>query len=65
MSTQTGISTVDKFLLKDLEKIFVYVLDPSSLTFDFAATLLNPVYWKLLTSNDTAKNLLEEHDVIQ
>ena len=34
MSTQTGISTVAKFLLKGLEKRFVYVLDPISPTFD-------------------------------
>ena len=44
MSTQIGISTVAKILLKELEKRFVYVLDPSSPTFDLAATLLNPVY---------------------
>ena len=43
MSTQTGISTVAKFLFKELEKRFVYVLlDPISPTFDsvyLAATL--------------------------
>ena len=33
MSTQTGISTVAKFLLKELQKRFVHV-DPSSPTFD-------------------------------
>ena len=43
MCTQTGISTVAKFLLKELEKRSVYVLDPSSPIFDavyLAATLL-------------------------
>ena len=61
MSTQTGISTVAKFLLKELEKRFVYVLDPSSPTFDLAAALLNPAYRKLLTSTqkDTAKTFLK------
>ena len=45
MCTQTGISTVAKFLFKELEKRFVYVLDPSSPIFNavyLAATLLNP-----------------------
>ena len=60
MSTQTGISTVAKFLLKELEKRFVYVLDLSSPTFDLEATQLNPVNRKLL-----CQNLFEEHNVIQ
>ena len=69
MCTQTGISTVAKFLLKELEKRFVYVLDPSSPIFNavyLAATLLNPACRKLFTSTQkyTAKNLFEEH-VIQ
>ena len=34
MCTQTCISTVAKFLLKELEIIFVYVLDPSSIIKD-------------------------------
>ena len=64
MSTQSGVSTVAKFLLKELEKRCVYVLDSSSLTFDavyLAATLLNPAYRKLLTSTqkDTAKTFLK------
>ena len=61
MSTQTGISTVAKFLLKELEKRFVYVLDPSSPTFDLAATLLNPANRKILTSTqkDTAKTFMK------
>ena len=61
MSTQTGISTVANILLKELEKRYVYVLDPSSPTFDLPAILLNPAYWKLLTSTqkDTAKTFLK------
>ena len=39
LATQTGIFTV---LLKELENRFVYVLHPSSPTFDLAAALLNP-----------------------
>ena len=60
MSTQRGISTVAKFILKELEKRFVYVLDLSSPTFDLAATPLNAAYRKLLTSTqkDTAKTFL-------
>ena len=51
MSTQTGVSTVAKFVLKELEKRCLYVIDPSSRTFNavyLAATLLNPAYRKLL-----------------
>ena len=61
MSTQTGISTVARFLSKELETRFVYVLDPSSPTFDLAVALLNPAYSKLLTSTqkDTAKTFLK------
>ena len=46
MSSPTGISTVAKFLKKELEERFLYVLDLSS-TFDsvyLAAILLNPAY---------------------
>ena len=43
MCTQTGIFTVAKFLLKELEKRFLYILDPSSLTFDLAATLIQSI----------------------
>ena len=49
MSSPTGISTVAKFLLKELEKRFLYVLDLSS-TIDavyLAAILLNSAYRKL------------------
>ena len=64
MCTQTGISTVAKILLKELEKRFVYVLDPSSPKFDgvyLAPTLLNPACRKLFTSTqkDTAKTFLK------
>ena len=50
MSTQTGISTVAKLLLKELEKRFLYVLGCSP-TFDAAylvVTLLNQAYRKPL-----------------
>ena len=64
MSTRRGISTVAKILLKELEKRFVCVLDPSSPTFDLAATLLNQAYRKLLTSTqkDTAKSMMSSSD---
>uniref|UniRef100_A0A1X7TKH5 Uncharacterized protein n=1 Tax=Amphimedon queenslandica TaxID=400682 RepID=A0A1X7TKH5_AMPQE len=53
MSILTGISIVAKSLLKELERRFLYVLEPTNPSFDgfyVAATLLNPAYRKILTS---------------
>ena len=43
------------------KKICICILDPSSPTFDLAATLLNQAYRKLLTSTqkDTAKTFVK------